>query len=192
MIAAALTDFLLALTGFGVAAWPGRALPALQIGSLLTAIAALVGAITYGGLLPLYGLHDALSLIAAVSGLPMLALGLIWPQSPLARRAALAWALALAACALGLVVVGLHGPKAVLEAVAVVSMLAILLAGALRLDRPRQMVGLLLLLGAASFRLNAHLGVSVPPAAFLHSFMALAFFTILRFVSFAPRQAPPL
>ncbi|MBV1705647.1 MAG: hypothetical protein KGQ37_00395 [Hyphomicrobiales bacterium] len=186
MTAAALSDFVLALAAFAVAGRWGRGRPALQIGSLLTAVAALVGAITYAGLLPLYGLHDALSLIAAVSGLPMLALGLTWPQSATARRAPFAWGLALAAAALGLVVVGLHGPKALLEGVAVVSMLVILLAGALRLDRPRQITGLLLLLGAATFRLGVHAGASVPPVAMLHIFMAGAFLVMLRIVAYGP------
>lgn len=190
MMAAALTDFLLAVAAFGVAAGPGRLVPALQLGAMLMAIAALVGAVTYAGVMPLFGLHDALSLIATVSGLPMLALGLIWPQSPLAHRAPLAWGLALVASALGLAVVGLHGPKALIEAVAVLAMLAILLAGALRLDRPRQMVGLFLLLAAASFRVGIHIGANVPPLAFLHGFLAIGFITILRFVSIVPPQAP--
>lgn len=189
MTAAALTDLLLAVLAFAVAAGPGRALVALQIGSLLVGIAALVGAISFAGLLPLYGLHDALSLMATVSGLPMLALGLTWPTSRLARRPAFAWALALGASAAGFAIVGLHGPKALLEGVAVLAMLAILLAGALRLDRPRQMVGLMFLLGAASFRLGLHGGDHVPPLAFLHSFMAAAFFVLLRFVEFSKSPA---
>lgn len=189
MIAAALTDFLLAIMAFAVAAGPGRALVALQVGSLLIGIAAFIGAISFAGLLPLYGLHDALSLMATVSGLPLLALGLIWPMSKFARRPAFAWALALGASAVGFAVVGLQGSKTLLEGIAVLAMLAILLTGALRLDRPRQIVGLLFLLGAASFRIGLHSGDQVPPLAFLHSFMAAAFFVLLRFVSFSPLPA---
>ncbi len=191
MIAAAFTDLVLAIAAFAVASGPGQGLPGLRISSLVIGIAALVGAITFADLLPLYGLHDALTLLATASGLPLLAVSLMRPALPLVRRPAYAWAFALVAAAAGLAVVGLNGPKALLDGVAIVAMLAILLDGALRLDRPRQMVGLLLLLGGASFRLGFNLGAQVPPAAFLHSFMAAAFLVILRFVSLAQREAEP-
>ena len=97
---AALLDGLLACCALWLAIVPGRAWPALRLGGLVLASAALLGSLRFSGLWPLPALHQFMSLLGAGVGLPLLAVTACWPNSPAARTRRYAWIFGIVAAVL--------------------------------------------------------------------------------------------
>lgn len=93
----ALFDGLLAMTAFYIAWGPARTAPALRLGCLLLAVAAVLGTLRFSGLLPLPLLHQFFSMLGAGVGLPLLALAVTQPTCAVASQRRFAWIFAVIA-----------------------------------------------------------------------------------------------
>jgi len=93
----ALLDGLLAATAFYIAWGPARSAPALRLGCLLLAVAAVLGTLRFSGLLPLPQLHQFFSMLGAGVGLPLLALAVTQPACAVASQRRFAWIFAVIA-----------------------------------------------------------------------------------------------
>ena len=87
MNADALSDAVLALVTFSIAARLTRPHPALGTGCLLIGLAAAVGVLRYSGIDAALGPHRFFAIIAAGAGFPLLAIAVRWPHDPIAGHA---------------------------------------------------------------------------------------------------------
>lgn len=128
----ALLDGVLAVVALWAAWGPGRALPALRLGSALLAVAAVLGTLRFSGLLPLPPLHQAMSMFGAGVGLPLLGVTMVWPGGVVARQRRYAWIFAVTAAVLCVLVAVVGGFKLWPSALALISVVAMLIASLLR------------------------------------------------------------
>jgi len=144
----AVSDALLALVA-GLVAWRLLAChPTAALGGALVAVAAAIGTLAFLGVGWAHGgLHHAAAVIAGCAGLPLLAVGLRWPDSAVATRlpAAVALLAASVLLAVGLVIVLRWAPWS--QALPLSSALLLALAG-LRSHRRLVVVGALTLVVA--------------------------------------------
>lgn len=148
----AASEVLLAGVALSMAWRLDRARPGIAIGVGLIGLAALLGALRYAGLGIARAPHDFASLAAASAGLPLLAASLQWPRTACAARPAGAAAFAVAATALGMVMVGVLPPRWWWQAVPAAAVL-LMCAATLKRGNAAQVAAALLL--AAAFVSNA-------------------------------------
>ncbi len=100
-----MAELLLALTT-GVLGWRAYARrPGVALSMDLIALAALLGALEYAGVVAVTGPHHFASLLAATAGMPLLAVALRWPTGEVASRAQAASRFMLFAVAMGVLLV---------------------------------------------------------------------------------------
>ncbi len=156
----ALTDALLCL----VAVWLASR-SALSVGYrmafTLMAIPALLGFLRFSGIYPLETWHPLFTLMSASAALPMLAICVLSPESMVATRRQFAIIFLGGAMLLGLLIAGLGKLRIYDQALALFSMLAILM-----------------LAGSVMFVLKVSVPPWLLPGDFLHLAMALGLFLV--------------
>jgi hypothetical protein len=170
----ALSDALLAATACWVALSPARALPGMRFGCVLIGAAALAGSLRYSGLYPLPPLHEFLSMLGAVSALPLFAIAVAWPMSAVSATRRFAWVFFISSAALGVLVVSVGGLRAGADIVAVLSVLTMLIASLRRKEWLGVGAAVCLALAFAAFLARLQIPDLFQPGDFLHVGMAIA------------------
>jgi len=122
----ALTDALLA----AVALWIGfnRQLPvALRLAGAIFSAAAVLGVLRFSGVYPLPTWHQFASMLAAVCAFPLLAVAVVFPDALATRTTRFAWIFMCLMAVLGVLVVAAGQKRLLADALALVSVLAMLL-----------------------------------------------------------------
>jgi len=168
----AFTDGLLALVSLWLAS-RAQAPVALRLACALFAVAALLGVLRFSGIYPLPTWHQFASMLGAVAAFPLLAVAIVWPDALVTRNTRFAWIFMCVMTVLGLIVVGAWQKRVLADALALLSVLAILIT----LVRQRQWRGALasavMLLGLALFASKVGAGDVLVPGDLLHIGMAL-------------------
>ena len=185
----AISDALLATTAFWVALGPARALPGMRFGCVLIGAAALAGSLRYSGLYPLPPLHEFLSMLGAVSALPLLAIAVAWPTSAVAATRGFAWVFFAGSAALGVLVVSVGGLRVGADIVAVLSVLTLLVASLRRKEWLGVGAAVCLALAFAAFLARLQIPDLLQPGDFLHVGMAAALLLLGRWASDRTRAA---
>ena len=173
----ALTDALLCL----VAVWLASR-SALSVGYrmafTLMAIPALLGFLRFSGIYPLETWHPLFTLMSASAALPMLAICVLSPESMVATRRQFAIISLGGAMLLGLLIAGLGKLRIYDQALALFSMLAILISLLKRGEHMRAIGAILMLAGSMMFVLKVSVPPWLLPGDFLHLAMALGLFLV--------------
>ena len=172
MSSLALTDGLLAL----VALWLVRraqAPVALRLACALFATASVLGVLRFSGVYPIPSWHQFASMLGAVAAFPLLAVAIVWPDALVTRNTRFAWIFMCVMAVVGVIVVGAGQKRVLADALALLSVLAIVLT----LLRQRQWRGALasavMLLGLALFARKVGAGELLVPGDLLHIGMAI-------------------
>ena len=172
MSSMAFTDGLLALVSLWLASRT-QAPVALRLACALFAVAASLGVLRFSGIYPLPTWHQFASMLGAVAAFPLLAVAIVWPDALVTRSARFAWIFMCVMAVLGVIVVGAGQKRVLADALALLSVLAILIT----LVRQRQWRGALasavMLLGLALFARKVGAGDALVPGDLLHIGMAL-------------------
>ena len=170
----AISDAVLTATACWVALGPARALPGMRLGCLLIGAAALAGSLRFSGLYSLPPLHEFLSMLAAVSALPLLAIAVAWPTSAVSTTRQFAWVFFAGSAALGVLIVSVGGLRAGADIVAVLSVLTLLAASLRRKEWLGVGAAVCLALAFAAFLARLQSPDLLQPGDFLHVGMAAA------------------
>ncbi|MEI7514378.1 MAG: hypothetical protein WCK81_03230 [Betaproteobacteria bacterium] len=172
MSSLALTDALLALVALWLAS-RAQAPVALRLACALFATASVLGVLRFSGVYPLPSWHQFASMLGAVAAFPLLAVAIVWPDALVTRSQRFAWIFLCLMAVLGVIVVGAGQKRLLADALALLSVLTILLT----LLRQRQWRGALasavMLLGLALFASKVGAGDVLVPGDLLHIGMAL-------------------
>ncbi|NDH51107.1 MAG: hypothetical protein EBY24_03805 [Betaproteobacteria bacterium] len=175
----ALTDALLA----AVALWIGfnRQLPvALRLAGAIFSAAAVLGVLRFSGVYPLPTWHQFASMLAAVCAFPLLAVAVVFPDALATRTTRFAWIFMCLMAVLGVLVVAAGQKRLLADALALVSVLAMLLTLA-RLGHWSGAAGVaLMLLGLLAFALKPPLAEVLQPGDWLHIGMAAGLLQLAR------------
>ncbi len=172
----ALTDALLCLVALGLASRSALAV-GYRMAFTLLAIPAFLGFLRFSGIYPLETWHPLFTLMSASAALPLLAICVLLPQSMVATRRQFAIIFLGVAMLLGLLIAGLGKLRIYDQAMALVSMLVILVALLKRGEHARAMGAVLMLSGSLLFVLKISMPPWLVPGDFLH--LAMAFGLVL-------------
>lgn len=174
----ALTDALLCL----VAVWLASR-SALSVGYrmafTLLAIPALLGFLRFSGIYPLETWHPLFTLMSASAALPMSAICVLSPECMVATRRQFAIIFLGGAMLLGLLIAGLGKLRIYDQALALLSMLVILVSLLKSGEHTRAMGAILMLVGSVLFVIKFSIPPWLVPGDFLHLAMALGLFLVV-------------
>jgi hypothetical protein len=179
----AISDALLAATAFWVALRMAQALPGMRLGCLLIGAAALAGSLRFSGLYPLPPLHEFLSMLGAVSALPLLAIAVAWPTSAVSATRRFTWVFFAGSAALGVLVVSVGGLRVGADICAVLSVLTLLAASLRRKEWLGVGTAVCLALAFAAFLARLQIPGLLQPGDLLHVGMAAALLLLGRLAS---------
>lgn len=168
----ALFDAILAAVALSVAIFPARNWPALRLGCLILAAAAVLGTLRFSGLLPLPPMHQFMSMLGAGVGLPLLGISLSAPTSAVSRQTRYAWIFAVAASVICILVVMVGQFKLWASICAVLAALAMLVSAVRRRDWLALASGGCVLAALIAFATKLEMSVLMP-GDFLHIGLAL-------------------
>ena len=144
----------------------------------LLAIAALLGALKFSGLYPLDSWHRLFAILSGSAALPLLAVCIKWPQSPVAKHRQFALIVLGGAALLGLAIAGLGKLRIYDQALGAISMLWMLWLVIKQQDQ-RRIIGLACMLaGSALFLAKVKFAPWLAPGDFLHLGMAIGLFLL--------------
>ena len=172
----ALTDALLCLVAVWLASRSALAV-GYRMAFTLLAIPALLGFLRFSGIYPLETWHPLFTLMSASAALPMLAICVLSPESMVATRRQFAIIFLGGAMLLGLLIGGLGKLRIYDQAVALLSMLLILISTIKSGNHVRSMGAILMLAGSVMFVLKVSVPPWLMPGDFLH--LAMAFGLLL-------------
>ena len=146
---------------------------ALRLACTLFAAAAVLGVLRFSGIYPLVGWHQFASMLGAMAALPLLAVCVLWPDSLVTRNTRFAWIFMGAMAVLGVIIVGAGQKRVVADAVAVLSVVAMLVTLARAHQWRGALFAALLLAGLLLFAAKVAVGDMLVPGDLLHIGMAL-------------------
>jgi hypothetical protein len=136
-------------------------------------LAALLGALKFSGVYPLDTWHRLFGILGGSAALPLLAVCVKWPQSPVATQRQFALIFLGAAALLGLAIAGLGKLRIYDQLVGSLSMLAMLWL-LIQLGNARRILGIVIMIvGSALFVAKVKLAPWLQPGDFLHLGMAV-------------------
>jgi hypothetical protein len=189
MNTAAFFDGLLAATAFWLALRAGREYPAVRLGCLLLASAAVLGTLRFSGAGVNHELHRLFSFIGAGVGLPLVAITVIWPSSGVATTRRYAWVFGVIAAVICMVFDIVLESTLWSSAASIVAALTILWAGVARKQAIIIAAGLAIVAAFSVFALKPQI-LELRPGDWLHIGLALGLLLIGRWLlSGAARQA---
>jgi len=146
---------------------------ALRLVGTLLAAAAVLGVLRFSGVYPLIGWHQFASMLGAMAALPLLAVSVMWPGSLVARNTRFAWIFMGVMAVLGVVIVGAGQKRVVADALAVLSVVAMVVTLARAGIWRGALAAGLLLAGLLLFAAKVSVGDMLVPGDLLHIGMAL-------------------
>jgi len=171
----AYTDGLLAL----VCLWLlSRA--SLPLGARIAAgtlgIAAVLGVLRFSGLYPIPQWHQFVSMLGACAAFPLLAVAVLWPDAAVARQLKFAAIFFIILAVIGVLAVGVAQKRVVVDALTVISVVAMVIS----LERggrwPTALTTALMLAGLLLFAAKATVVPALVPGDLLHIGMAIGLF----------------
>jgi len=146
---------------------------ALRLACTLFAAAAVLGVLRFSGVYPLVGWHQFASMLGAMAALPLLAVCVLWPNSLVTRSTRFAWIFMGVMAVLGVIIVGAGQKRVVADALAVLSVVAMLVTLARAGLWRGTLCAAVLLAGLLLFAAKVSVGEVLVPGDLLHIGMAL-------------------
>lgn len=168
----ALFDGILALVAIWVAVSCAKHWPALRLGSLILASAAVLGTLRFSGLLPLPPLHQFISMLGASVGLPLVGITLAMPGSATARHTRYAWIFAVVSAVIAVLVVMMAQFKLWASLCAVLAAVAMLFSALKRRDWLALASGAFILSALIAFASKVQMA-NLSPGDLLHIGLAI-------------------
>jgi hypothetical protein len=168
----AFTDGFLALVSLWLASC-AQAPVALRLACALFATAAVLGVLRFSGLYPIPSWHQFASMLGAVAAFPLLAVAIVWPDALVTRSTRFAWIFMGVMAVLGVLIVGAGQKRVVADALAVLSVVAMVFTLARGGLWRGALAAALLLAGLLLFAVKVSVGDVLVPGDLLHIGMAL-------------------
>jgi hypothetical protein len=168
----AYTDGLLALVCLWLLSRDGVPL-GVRIATATLGIAAVLGVLRFSGLYPIPQWHQFVSMLGACAALPLLAVSVLWPNAAVARQLKFAAIFFIGMAALGLLAVGVAQKRVVVDALTVISVVAMLFSLARGGRWPTALTTALMLAGLLLFAAKAAVVPALVPGDLLHIGMAI-------------------
>ena len=168
----AYTDGLLAL----VCLWlfSRASLPlGVRIAAATLGIAAVLGVLRFSGLYPIPQWHQFVSMLGACAAFPLLAVAVLWPDAAVARQLKFAAIFFIILAVIGVLAVGVAQKRVVIDALTVLSVVAMVISLARNGRWPAALTTTLMLAGLLLFAAKATVVPALVPGDLLHIGMAI-------------------
>ena len=146
----------------------GVRLVALVLGS-----AAVLGALRFSGAYPIPQWHQFVSMLGACAAFPLLAVAVIWPDAAVARSVKFAAIFFIVMAVIGVLAVGVAQKRILVDALTVISVVAILMSLARARRWPTALTTALMLAGLLLFAAKVNVVPWLVPGDLLHIGMSI-------------------
>ena len=170
----AYTDGLLALVCLWLLARASLPLGVrIAVGTL--GIAAVLGVLRFSGLYPIAQWHQFVSMLGACAAFPLLAVAVLWPDAAVARQLKFASIFFIVLAVIGVLAVGVAQKRVVVDALTVISVVAMVISLVRGGRWPTALTTALMLAGLLLFAAKAAVVPALVPGDLLHIGMAIGF-----------------
>jgi len=168
----AYTDGLLALVCLWLLSRANLPLGA-RIAAGTLGIAAVLGVLRFSGLYPIPQWHQFVSMLGACAAFPLLAVAVLWPDAAVARQLKFAAIFFIILAVIGVLAVGVAQKRVVIDALTVLSVVAMVISLARNGRWPAALATTLMLAGLLLFAAKATVVPALVPGDLLHIGMAI-------------------
>ena len=135
--------------------------------------AAVLGVLRFSGLYPIPQWHQFVSMLGACAAFPLLAVAVLWPNAAVARQLKFAAIFFIILSVVGVLAVGVAQKRVVIDALTVISVVAMLISLARYGRWPTAITTTLMLAGLLLFAAKAAVVPALVPGDLLHIGMAI-------------------
>ncbi len=171
----AYTDGLLALVCIGLLARASLPL-GVRIAAGTLGIAAALGVLRFSGLYPIPQWHQFVSMLGACAAFPLLAVAVLWPDAAVARQLKFASIFFIVLAVIGVLAVGVAQKRVVVDALTVISVVAMAISLARGGRWSTALTAVLMLAGMLLFAAKSTLVPTLAPGDLLHIGTAIGLF----------------
>ena len=139
-------------------------------------IAAVLGVLRFSGLYPIPQWHQFVSMLGACAAFPLLAVAVLWPDAAVARQLKFAAIFFIILAVIGVLAVGVAQKRVVVDALTVISVVAMMISLARGGRWPTAISTTLMLAGLLLFAAKATVVPALVPGDLLHIGMAIGLF----------------
>ena len=168
----AYTDGLLALVCLWLLARASLPL-GVRIAAGTLGIAAVLGVLRFSGLYPIAQWHLFVSMLGACAAFPLLAVAVLWPEAAVARQLKFASIFFIVLAVIGVLAVGVAQKRVVVDALTVISVVAMVISLVRGGRWPAALTTALMLAGLLLFAAKAAVLPALVPGDLLHIGMAI-------------------
>ena len=136
-------------------------------------VAAVLGVLRFSGLYPIPQWHQFVSMLGACAAFPLLAVAVWWPDAAVARQLKFASIFFIILAVIGVLAVGVAQKRVVVDALTVLSVVAMLVSLARNRRWPTAIATALMLAGLLLFAAKATVVAALVPGDLLHIGMAI-------------------
>ena len=136
-------------------------------------IAAVLGVLRFSGLYPIPQWHQFVSMLGACAAFPLLAVAVLWPDAAVARQLKFAAIFFIILAVIGVLAVGVAQKRVVVDALTVISVVAMMISLARGGRWPTALTTALMLAGLLLFAAKATVVPALVPGDLLHIGMAI-------------------
>ena len=136
-------------------------------------IAAVLGVLRFSGLYPIPQWHQFVSMLGACAAFPLLAVAVLWPDAAVARQLKFAAIFFIILAVIGVLAVGVAQKRVVVDALTVISVVAMVISLARGGRWPTALTTALMLAGLLLFAAKATVVPALVPGDLLHIGMAI-------------------
>jgi len=145
----------------------------LRIAAGTLGVAAVLGVLRFSGLYPIPQWHQFVSMLGACAAFPLLAVAVLWPNAAVARQLKFAAIFFIILAVIGVLAVGVAQKRVVVDALTVISVVAMLFSLARGGRWPTALTTALMLAGLLLFAAKAAVVPALVPGDLLHIGMAI-------------------
>jgi hypothetical protein len=138
--------------------------------------AAVLGFLRFSGLYPIPQWHQFVSMLGACAAFPLLAVAVLWPDAAVARQLKFAAIFFIILAVIGVLAVGVAQKRVVVDALTVISVVAMVISLARGGRWPTALTTALMLAGLLLFAAKATVVPALVPGDLLHIGMAIGLF----------------
>ncbi len=139
-------------------------------------LAAMLGVLRFSGLYPIPQWHQFVSMLGACAAFPLLAVAVLWPDAAATRQLKFASIFFIGMAVLGVLAVGVAQKRVLVDALTVISVVAMLISLARGGRWPTALTTALMLAGLLLFASKATVVPGLVPGDLLHIGMAIGLF----------------
>ena len=148
----------------------------LRIAAGTLGLAAVLGVLRFSGLYPIPQWHQFVSMLGACAAFPLLAVAVLWPDAAATRQLKFASIFFIGMAVLGVLAVGVAQKRVLVDALTVISVVAMLISLARGGRWPTALTTALMLAGLLLFASKATVVPGLVPGDLLHIGMAIGLF----------------